>query len=277
MDKETEIKIFNHGYVKVIDWMGSDEYVIRAARQSTGKGFQGWDKDAPLLKYLYSHKHMTPFEMSDLIIEVKAPIFVFREWHRHRTMSYNEFSARYSVMPDEHYLPEFKRVQTQDQVNKQGSGVPLDGVKAASIVEELERDQKSVYKTYNMHLADGVAKEVARINTPVARYSKMWAKSNLRNWLNFLQLRKASDAQMEIRAYADAVSDIVRSLWPRTYELFEEYTLNAKTFSASEVQLLTELLRDNPGLRMAQQAMGVKAHAELLGKLGLNNNSADNT
>lgn len=275
---QEEYKVLNHGYVRYQGHLGGEEDIIRAARMSTDKGFLGWGAqhtdecldrldravqvgiitgwscrcprgDEKLLEYLYSHKHMTPFEMLELRVEVKAPIFVFREWHRHRTFSYNEMSARYVQMPNEHYVP---GPRLQDTKNKQGSVsgvIPLlnrfdigEGEETLTVEEEIEREQQLVYGYYEQMVERGIAKEVARINTPVSRYSKMWAKANLRNWLQFLQLRLALNAQLEIRLYAQAVASIIKEIWPRTYELFEEYTLNSLTLSATEAAMYREIM-----------------------------------
>lgn len=240
-----EIKVLDHGYVKYIDHMGTDETVIEAARMSTGKGFEGWEKDLPLLDYLYRHKHMTPFEMPVLHIEVQAPLFVFREWHRHRSQSYNEFSARYSVMPNLHYEPSLDRVrQKQSALNKQG-GSDKDLIEesiAKEYLDEIIIEQEHLYENYESMLERGMAKEVARINTPVSRYSKMRATCDLRNWLAFLKLRMAPDAQYEIREYANAVAEIIKQLWPRTYSLFEEYDLHGVSISRTELQVIRDVV-----------------------------------
>lgn len=239
MERGHEIKVLDHGYVRLVDFMGSDEAVIEAARMSTGRGFESWDKDGKLLEYLYANKHLTPFECGgELMIEVKAPIMVFREWHRHRTQSYNEFSARYSVMPNEHYVPEPSRIQKQSTTNKQGSGDGLDEYVATVEVQNLAYEQQQIYDGYEARLAKGVAKEVARLNTPVSRYSKMRAKTDLRNWLAFLLLRMATAAQWEIRQYALAVAEIVKALWPRTFALFEEHDLGGVHLSRTEAERL---------------------------------------
>jgi thymidylate synthase (FAD) len=265
------------GYVKFIGSMGSDEEIVEAARMSTGKGFLGWEPvmacktcgwkegdsaggcdelgahhimektrgDGWLLEFLYSNKHMTPFEMPELCIEVKAPIFVFREWHRHRTQSYNEFSARYAQMPNEHYLPELERIVKQSKVNKQaGSSEVFPQDDAAAFLAEMDAEQKLIYLHYDDFIKQGVANEVARINTPVSRYSKMRAKTDLRNWLGFLLLRMAPSAQWEIRQFANVVGNIVQTLYPRVYALFEEYTLHSVTFSRTEMAVLRQIIQE---------------------------------
>ena len=218
-----EIPVLDHGYVRLVESWGKDETIIEAARMSTNKGFEGWEKDAKLLKFLWDHGHTSPFEQCGVTVEVQAPIMVFREWHRHRTQSYNEHSARYSQLPNLHYLPEPSRVRGQSKTNKQGTGpeeLPPEVV--AEFLRRVEEEQQRVYETYQWALDHGVAKEVARINTPVSRYSKMRASANLLNWLRFLELRMGEAAQWEIRQYANAVGEIVKGLFPRTWTLFQE-------------------------------------------------------
>lgn len=293
----------DHGYVKLLDWMGTDESIIEAARMSTGRGFEGWDPvkrckkclvlhavsvhytggdmcaddahewevtkgDQWLLAYLYENRHMTPFEMCELKIEVQAPLMVFREWHRHRTQSYNEFSARYSQMANLHYMPLLSRIQKQSATNKQGSAEAFPEEYAAEVIADMMNEQQQVYQHYEKLVNDGVAKEVARLNTPVSRYSKMVAKANLRNWLAFLTLRDDGAAQWEIRQYADVVGRVVRALWPRVYGLWEDHTKYAVTFSAPEMAVLREMIRtDEVTQRAVEAAMGPRAK-KFMAKLG---------
>jgi len=224
-------KVLDHGYVQLVETWGSDERFIEAARMSTGKGFEGWEKDEKLLAYLYNHKHSTPFEMGGMVIEVKAPIFVFREWHRHRTQSYNEMSARYIPLPDENYRPSIERLvagANTATTNKQaqGSGALLTVEAAVAWRERLVELYAQAQAVYESGIALGVPKELARLSVPVARYSRMRASANLRNWLAFLTLRKAPAAQWEIRQYADAVGELVAKHFPRTWVLFEEEQAN---------------------------------------------------
>lgn len=198
--------------------------------------------DVGLLDNLWRKKHATPFEMGEMVIEVQAPIMVFREWHRHRTQSYNEFSARYSVMPNLHYLPEASRIQKQSSANKQGSAEALPEDYAKHVLEELHEQQETVYLSYDAMLEGGVAKEVARLNTPVSRYSKMRAKGNIRNWFQFLNLRMRPDAQFEIRQYAEEVAKLLMWRWPKAYALFEEYDLYAAHFSRTELKAIRTIL-----------------------------------
>jgi thymidylate synthase (FAD) len=180
--------------------------------------------DEKLLSYLYEHKHMTPFEMGGLIIEVQAPIFVFREWHRHRTQSFNELSSRYTQLPDLYYIPSLERMMAakQSTTNKQSSDAGFTQGHAQIIQGTLMGAYAEARKTYEALLAMGVAREVARLVVPVSQYSRMRASANLRNWLQFLALRLDKAAQFEIRMYAEAVATILRECFPRTMTLFNE-------------------------------------------------------
>lgn len=242
-------KILDHGYVELVETYGSDERIIEAARMSTGQGFKDWGSrhastcasiptdshedctcmpipgDEKLLSYLYRNKHSTPFEMAGLVIEVKAPIFVFRQWHRHRTQSYNEMSARYTPLPNENYFPSHQRCTPPETSNKQARGV-TERVPSDLEIQEWRSQLHQLYDTaqalYLEGLAIGIPKELARLPVPVARYSRMRASANLRNWLAFLTLRMDSHAQEEIRVYADAVGALIKDAFPRTWDLFVE-------------------------------------------------------
>lgn len=226
------VELLDCGYVSLVEGWGSDEAIIEAARMSTGKGFRGWGTedepgDEKLLAYLYRNKHSTPFEMGGLVIEVKAPIFIFREWHRHRTQSYSEMSARYVPLPDENYAPSLERVLTGANTattNKQaqGSGAQLNEVDALAWLAELSSVYDHAQQVYERGIQAGVPKELARLPLPVARYSKMRASANLRNWLGFLTLRQAPTAQWEIREYANAVGNLIALRFPKTWELFSQ-------------------------------------------------------
>jgi thymidylate synthase (FAD) len=278
MQKGHVVNVLDHGYLKLVDWMGTEEDIIRAARMSTGRGFERWDAgevckqcrvpkeeifgsvpvpqpatesgepcwhdwvkvpgDEKLLERLYKFNHATPFEMCVIKVEVQAPIMVFREWQRHRTWGYNEFSARYSQMPNLHYLPDLSRVQRQSKTNKQGSAEPMGEEWARNWLELVEEEQGDVYERYDWAIKEGLANELARIDTPVSRYSKMQGIVCLRNVLAFLTLRKEGGAQWEIRQFADVLGNFVQALWPRTYALWEEHTFYAKKFSRSEHEKL---------------------------------------
>lgn len=238
-------------------------------RQECGQGGEHDWQDFPrgdlaMLEFMYKNKHSTPFEFGELHIEVQAPLMVFREWHRHRTQAYSEFSARYSQMPDLHYLPALDRVQMQSQANRQGSGEALKPGEAQRVVYRMRDQQVDIYDYYDELVKDGVAKEIARLNTPVSRYSKMRAKTDLRNWLAFLMLRMSPNAQYEIRMYANAVAEIVKAVWPRTFALFEEHDLHGVHLSRSEAAALAPNVSSNT---LAVQ-LGEKTAVALLKKLG---------
>jgi thymidylate synthase (FAD) len=276
VQKGDKFKILDHGYVKLIDFMGEDADVIRSARMSTGRGFEGWGPgevcdncrgrkeegctadcgafaagkvkyvkiygDGGLLETMMREKHTTPFEMVELKLEVMAPIMVYREWHRHRTQSYSEFSARYAQMPNVHYIPELERIAKQSTTNKQGSGEAMDPAFAQEAISDLMNEQQSVYQNYDRLVAAGVAREVARINTPVSRYSKMTVKTDLWNWFAFLNLREDPPAQWEIRQFALCVSQIIKCLFPRCHGLWEEYMRYSIRLSRTEHEVVRTFL-----------------------------------
>lgn len=244
-----KVYVLDYGYVRAVHAVGTDETVIDSARMSTAGGFVSWEPyeghprgDAGLLEYLYKERHSTPYEFCVLAVEAQLPIFVMRELVRHRLFSISEFSSRYSEMPDLHYTPPPVRIRGVPTSNKQGSGALLPETVRNTTTYEMQNDQVDLRKSYERYLKSGVAKEIARVNTPVSAYTKARIQTSLRGWLHFLELRMASNAQEEIRDYANAVASIVKQLWPRTYALFEEYTLYAKTLSRTELELLRELV-----------------------------------
>ena len=231
MNEQVETKILDNGYVKFIEFWGSDERIIESARMSTDKGFLGWgDEENPgdekLLAYLYNNKHSTPFEFAGMTLEIKAPIMVFREWHRHRVQAFNEMSARYVPLPDENYVPTIERlmigansVTTNKQAQSIGA-VELTEEDAMYWLRYLEKSYTIAQEAYEMGLRLGIPKELARLPVPVGRYSRMRVTCNLRNWLAFLTLRQAPNAQYEIRVYADEVCRLIEHNFPKTHMLF---------------------------------------------------------
>ena len=240
------VELLDHGYLEFIEsWghgkdgegyaMGSpdnkvpDDYecgIIEAARQSTQGNFRGWEQDEKLLKFLHQNKHSTPFEFAGMVIEVQAPIAVFREWHRHRTQSYNEMSARYSPLPDLNYIPTIERLMMVSKTNKQAGTIKgadeLTEEKAELFQLDLREEYARIEWVYQHNLSCGVPKELARLVLPVGRYSRMRASANLRNWLGFLTLRMDPAAQWEIQRYANAVGDLISQHFPHTWKLFSE-------------------------------------------------------
>lgn len=226
-----EIRVLDHGYLRLIDYMGSEESIIEAARMSTSGSFVSWEPydkhpkgDAGLLEYLYKHRHLSPFEMCEIVFEVQLPIFVAREWMRHRTFSFNEFSGRYSKMLDMHYIPTKERLLLANT----NPDVCLD------VIYDFRSEQHTVHEGYEVRLVDNMDRELARINTPLSCYTRMRVKANLRNWLQFLELRLPKNAQWEIRQYAEGVASFIKDIYPRTYLLFEEWTLGAVTVPKSK-------------------------------------------
>jgi len=237
------MKILDHGFVRIVEaWGGGDHQftpealakakkdyeagIIEAARQSTQGSFRGWEKDAHLLNYLYTNKHATPFEFAGMVLEIKCPMFVVREWQRHRTQSYNEMSARYAPLPNENYMPTVERLMMGNDKNKQAGTIkgsePLTDKQAHVFQDTLQAQYDRFEHNYQAALQAGVPKELARCGMPVGRYTQMRASANLRNWLAFLTLRQAPEAQWEIRQYANAVADIVQEVFPQTHKLYLE-------------------------------------------------------
>lgn len=220
--------VLDHGYIRLVESWGSDEDIVATARMSTGKGFKGWDTDARLLRRLYKDRHSSPFEFAGATFEVQAPIMVFREWHRHRTQSYSERSARYAPLPEVNYLPTVERLLMARDPNNAQAGVLKDAPELTAEVAfewlaELEAVYEHAERVYASGLAKGVPKELARLPIPVGRYTTMRATGNLRNWLAFATLRSASDAQWEIRQYSNSVLGLLQERFPRTLELFAEF------------------------------------------------------
>ena len=223
-----EVSVLDHGYCKLVEHWGSDERIIESARMSTDGSFRGWESDDKLLSYLWKHKHYSPFEFPGFTVEVQAPIFVVREWHRHRTQSYNELSSRYTTFPNLYYIPSVERLMAgkQSQKNKQGSEDGFTEAEAILLRSEIISATEQARQRYDFLLERGLSRELARCIIPVNQYTKFRASANLRNWLHFLGLRLDRAAQVEIQEYAKAIGGFVQELFPRTYALFEE-SLNA--------------------------------------------------
>jgi thymidylate synthase (FAD) len=226
------IPCLDHGFVRVVDYMGDDGAVVQAARVSYGKGTRQVSEDRGLIRYLMRHRHTTPFEMCELKLHVKLPIFVARQWIRHRTANVNEASGRYSILDREFYIPRAEDLAVQSTNNKQGRGAALDGDAAAEVLHLLRRDAEQCYDTYERLLDDHkLARELARMNLGVNYYTQWYWKIDLHNLLHFLALRIDPHAQYEIRVYGDALAGLVRDWVPQVWEAFEDYRLGAVTFS----------------------------------------------
>lgn len=239
----TVIYCLDKGFVRLVDSMGSDAAIVQAARVSYGAGTKKVNEDRGLIRYLMRHAHTTPFEMVEFKFHVKLPIFVARQWIRHRTANVNEYSGRYSVMKDEFYVPDAVQIRPQSQSNKQGrSDETLSEVETAEILALLQNGQDRSYQDYETLLEKNFARELARINLPVSQYTEWYWKIDLHNLFHFLRLRMDSHAQYEIRVYAEAMAQIVREIVPFAYEAFEDYVLHAVRLTYPEIKAMKRLL-----------------------------------
>ena len=242
--------VLDHGFVRVIDYMGDDAAVVQAARVSYGRGTKRVSEDAGLIRYLMRHRHSTPFEMCEIKYHVKLPIFVARQWIRHRTANVNEYSARYSVMDREFYIPAPEHLAAQSESNRQGRGAALEGDEAAAVLDLLRTDAGRAYDNYSWMLNEdgvdparqGLARELARMNLTLNTYTQWYWKADLHNLLGFLQLRADAHAQFEIRAYADAMLRSVEAWVPATFAAFQDYRMGAVTLSAGMLAVVKRRL-----------------------------------
>ena len=249
------IPILDHGFIRVVDYMGDDTSIVQAARVSYGKGTKKVSTDAGLIKYLMRHWHSTPFEMCEIKYHVKLPIFIARQWIRHRTANVNEYSARYSILDKEFYLPALENLAAQSQFNRQGRGEILEGEQAKKVLELLKSDAEQTYSNYEMMLNErydgsvindkevGLARELARMNLTLNTYTQWYWKTDLLNLMNFLRLRADHHAQFEIRAYADAMLDTVKRWVPITYEAFLDYRVGGTEVSAKGKSVIQNLIK----------------------------------
>ncbi|MCC7477256.1 FAD-dependent thymidylate synthase [bacterium] len=236
------IPVLDKGFVRLVDYLGGDARIVQAARVSYGAGTKSVREDKALIAYLYRNAHTSPFEQVQLTFHVKLPVFVARQWVRHRTARLNELSGRYSVMRDEFYVPDPSRVQFQSSDNKQGSGESMPRDYARRIVSEIESDQTELYAHYESMLGDNMARELARINLPLSLYTEWYWQIDLHNLFHFLRLRLDPHAQYEIRVYGEALGKCARAVAPWAWEAFEEYGLHGVHFSRTELRAIRELL-----------------------------------
>ena len=249
------IPVLDHGFIRVVDYMGDDSSIVQAARVSYGKGTKKVSTDAGLIKYLMRHWHSTPFEMCEIKYHVKLPIFIARQWIRHRTANVNEYSARYSILDKEFYLPAPENLATQSQNNRQGRGDVLEGEQAKQVLEILKKDAEQTYNNYELMLNErydesiidknqtGLARELARMNLTLNTYTQWYWKTDLLNLMNFLRLRADDHAQYEIRAYADTMLDTLKKWVPITYEAFMDYRVGGTEVSAKGKAVLQKLIK----------------------------------
>jgi len=243
-DREIGIRhpVLGHGFVALVDYMGEDAAIVQAARVSYGRGTKSVRDDRGLIRYLLRHRHTTPFEMVELKFLVRLPIFVARQWIRHRSASVNEYSARYSIVPDEFEVPPPDEVRHQSQHNRQGRGGPLDPAVVERFRSDLERVARDAYTVYSGALEAGVARETARLVLPVAYYTQWYWKVDLWNLFHFLSLRLDPHAQEEIRLYAAEVAKLGRLVCPVAFEAFEDFVLSGLSLGRREQRAIRSLL-----------------------------------
>ena len=249
-------KVLDHGFIRVIDYMGDDSSIVQAARVSYGKGTKKLNQDANLINYLLSHKHSTPFEMNEIKLHIKLPIFVARQWIRHRTANVNEYSARYSILDSEFYIPKSENMKPQSKTNNQGREGSLNNDELKSYVNTLKQNSKNSFSNYHFLLNNdqdgkildnkrtGLARELSRMTLPLNAYTQWYWKIDLHNLLHFLALRFDEHAQYEIRVYAKVILDIVKKWVPLTYEAFIKNSLKSITLSSGAIDYLNSVLKN---------------------------------
>lgn len=260
------IKILDHGFIRVIDYMGNDSSIVQAARVSYGSGTKKVNQDKGLISYLMRHYHNTPFEMCDIKFHIKLPIFIARQWIRHRTASVNEYSARYSILGKDFYMPEPDQMAVQSKTNMQGRGDLLTPEEAKKVSDLLREDSERCYEHYQEMLNEDsegntinennpkFARELARMNLTMNYYTEWYWKINLHNLLNFIRLRADDHAQYEIRVYAKAMLDIVKKWVPFTYEAFDEHRMNGSNVSRKGMEVIKHMIA---GREVTQEESGM--------------------
>lgn len=273
------LPVLDHGFVRVIDYMGDDSAVVQAARVSYGRGTRKVSEDRGLINYLLRHRHTTPFEMCEIKYHVKLPIFVARQWIRHRTANVNEYSARYSILDNEFYLPRPEHLAAQSTANRQGRDRVLTGAEAERVFDLLRRDAEQVYDHYLEMLNEGdggapldpqrsgLARELARMNLSLGFYTQWYWKTDLHNLMHFLSLRADAHAQYEIRAYADVMIDTLRRWVPLTAEAFDEYRIGGASLSRGALAVVRRLLAGET-VSAADSGMSAREWRELMALLG---------
>jgi thymidylate synthase (FAD) len=260
------IPVLDHGFIRVVDYMGSDAAIVQAARVSYGRGTKKVNEDAGLINYLMRHRHTTPFEMCSIKFHIKLPIFVARQWIRHRTAKVNEYSARYSILDKEFYIPAPEQLGAQSKKNRQGKGELLEGREAERVLALLRQDSEQVYDHYSEMLNEdeagnvrnesrkGLARELARMNLTLNYYTQWYWKIDLHNLLHFLSLRADAHAQYEIRAYADAMMDVVKRWVPAAYDAFRNYRMGGAEVSAKGLAAIRRMIKGEP---VTQESSGM--------------------
>ncbi|MGR3495367.1 FAD-dependent thymidylate synthase [Citreimonas sp.] len=250
--------VLDHGFVRVVDYMGDDNAICQAARVSYGRGTKSVSNDEGLIRYLMRHWHSTPFEMCEIKLHVKLPVFVARQWIRHRTANVNEYSARYSILDREFYIPAPDSLAAQSATNNQGRGEALEGPEAQRVLDWLREDATRAYDHYEAMIStdgqQGLARELARMNLPANIYTQWYWKTDLHNLLHFLRLRADAHAQYEIRVYAEAIGEMVRDWVPFAYKAFEDYRMGGATLSAGALDCIRRMLK---GEEVTQENSGM--------------------
>jgi len=275
------VKVLDHGFVRVVDYMGNDSSIVQAARVSYGKGTKKLNEDRGLINYLVRHWHTTPLEMCEIKFHIKLPMFIARQWIRHRTANVNEYSARYSVLDKEFYIPEPQYLAPQSTQNHQGrAGQPLEGAEAARVLEILKQDSMKCYDHYEEMMNEtangeiinennrGLARELARMNLPINAYTQWYWKIDLHNLFHFLYLRADSHAQYEIQAYANVMLDMVKKWVPMAHDAFMEYRVGGAHVSRKGLESVKRMIN---GENVSQEDSGMTKREwgelmELLGK-----------
>ena len=272
------LPVLDHGFVRIIDYMGDDAAIVQAARVSYGKGTTKVSDDAGLLNYLLRHRHSTPFEMCEIKYHIKLPIFIARQWIRHRTANVNEYSARYSVLDREFYIPDQVNLATQSKSNRQGRGEVLEGKEAAAVLDLLRDDAENNYNHYvemlnedeSGHIIDetrdGLSRELARMNLTLNTYTQWYWKIDLHNLLHFLSLRADEHAQYEIRVYAEAIMETVKRWCPITYDAFIDHRINSVTLSGKAIQVIKKMI-DGVSIDQEESGLSKREWRELMGVL----------
>jgi len=273
------LPVLDHGFVRVVDYMGDDAAVVQAARVSYGRGTKKVSEDKGLINYLMRHRHTTPFEMCEIKYHVKLPIFVARQWIRHRTANVNEYSARYSILDNEYYMPAAEHLAAQSSVNRQGRGDTLAGDDARRVFDLLKKDAELVYEHYMEMLNEGqdgapldaertgLARELARMNLTLNFYTQWYWKTDLYNLMHFLSLRADPHAQYEIRVYADVMVDTLKRWVPMTHGAFMEYRLGGTNLSRTGLAIVKRML-DGEKVEQASSGLSAREWRELMAALG---------
>jgi len=273
----------DHGFIRVIDYMGNDSSIVQSARVSYGKGTKQVSTDSGLIRYLMRHWHSTPFEMCEIKYHVKLPIFIARQWIRHRTANVNEYSARYSILDKEFYLPSMENLAAQSSSNRQGRGDILDGEQAKKVLDLLKNDAERTYNNYETMLNErydgslidenqkGLARELARMNLTLNTYTQWYWKIDLLNLMNFLRLRSDHHAQYEIRVYADIMLDTLKKWVPITYDAFMDYRVGGTEVSSKGKEVIKKLI-NKENITLEKSGLSKREWNELMTSFDIKDN-----